>query len=53
MFRLRDRNRITADFLELDQAGTTTLTRPIVFGNQVFNPGRYRAARRCSGASWG
>jgi hypothetical protein len=39
MFRLRDRNRITADFLELDQAGTTKLTRPIVFGNQVFNTG--------------
>lgn len=39
MFRLRDRNRITADFLELDQAGTTTLTRPIVFGDQVFSPG--------------
>lgn len=39
MFRLRDRNRITADFLELDQAGTTTLTQPILFGNQVFSPG--------------
>ncbi len=39
MFRLRDRNRIRADFLELEQSGTTTLTRPIVFGNQVFNKG--------------
>jgi hypothetical protein len=39
MFRLRDRNRITVDYLELDQAGTTTLTRPILFGNQVFSPG--------------
>jgi hypothetical protein len=39
MFRLRDRNRISADFLELDQAGTTTLNRPILFGNQVFSPG--------------
>ncbi|MGC1458881.1 MAG: hypothetical protein WA825_11430 [Steroidobacteraceae bacterium] len=39
MFRLRDRNRVTVDFLELDQAGTTTLTRPILFGNQVFSPG--------------
>ena len=39
MFRLRDRNRITAGFLELDQSGTTTVTRPIVFGGQVYNPG--------------
>jgi hypothetical protein len=39
LFRLRERNRIRADFLELDQAGTTTLDRPIVFGNQVFRTG--------------
>ena len=39
MFRLRDRNRIRADFLELDQSGTTTLARPIVFGNEIFNRG--------------
>jgi hypothetical protein len=39
MFRLRDRNRIRADFLELEQSGTTTLTRPIVFGSEVFNRG--------------
>jgi hypothetical protein len=39
LFRLRERNRIRADFLELDQSGTTTLDRPIVFGNQVFNTG--------------
>jgi hypothetical protein len=39
MFRLRDRNRIRADFLELDQSGTTTLARPIVFGSEVFNRG--------------
>jgi hypothetical protein len=40
MFRLRDRNRIRADFLELDQSGSTTLLRPFVqFGNQVFNLG--------------
>jgi hypothetical protein len=39
MFRLRDRNRITADYLELDQSGTTTLARPIQFGSQVFNTG--------------
>ncbi len=36
MFRLRDRNRIRADALELDQTGTATLSRPIVFGSQVF-----------------
>lgn len=39
MFRLRDRNRIGADYQELDQAGTLTQQRPIVFGNQVFNKG--------------
>ncbi len=39
MFRLRDRNRIRADFLELDQTGTATLTRPINFGDQVFRTG--------------
>lgn len=39
MFRLRDRNRLTANYLELDESGTTTLTRPIVFGTQVFNTG--------------
>ena len=39
MFRLRERNRITADYLELDQAGTRTLGRPIVFGDQLLNPG--------------
>jgi hypothetical protein len=39
MFRLRDRNRITVDYLELDQAGTTTLAAPIVFGSQTFNTG--------------
>jgi hypothetical protein len=39
MFRLRDRNRITADFLELDQAGTRALNRSIIFGDQVFSQG--------------
>jgi hypothetical protein len=39
MFRLRERNRITAGYLELDEAATTTVSRPIVFGNEVFNPG--------------
>lgn len=39
LFRLRDRNRIRADFLELDQSGTTTLTRPAVFGDLTFAKG--------------
>jgi hypothetical protein len=39
MFRLRDRNRITVDYLELDQAGTTKLAAPIVFGSQTFSTG--------------
>ena len=39
MFRLRDRNRITADFLELDQAGTRSLNRSIIFGDEVFTQG--------------
>ncbi len=39
MFRLRDRNRITVDYLELDQSGTTTLTAPVVFGSQTFSAG--------------
>src|SRR5665213_3123232 len=39
MFRLRDRNRITVDYLELDQAGTTRLAAPIVFGSQTFSAG--------------
>jgi len=39
VFRLRDRNRITAGYLELDQSGTTTLTRPIAFGSQIYNVG--------------
>ena len=39
MFRLRDRNRITADFLELDQSGTRALNRSIVFGDQIFSQG--------------
>ncbi|HEY4339765.1 MAG TPA: hypothetical protein VGM97_07460 [Steroidobacteraceae bacterium] len=55
MFRLRDRNRIRADFLELDQSGTTTLTRPIVFGDEVFNRGDMLHASvqwRVMGLTW-
>ncbi|HEV2702928.1 MAG TPA: hypothetical protein VGV09_14955 [Steroidobacteraceae bacterium] len=39
IFRLRDRNRMRVDFLELSQAGTKTLTSPILFGDQLFSPG--------------
>jgi hypothetical protein len=55
LFRLRDRNRIRADFMELDQAGTTTLTRPVVFGDQVFPSGASVNANvqwRVMGFSW-
>lgn len=55
MFRLRERNRITADFLELDQAGTATLGRPLVFGSQVFNAGNVVSAAlqwRSMGLLW-
>lgn len=55
MFRLRERNRITTDFLELDQAGTTTLGRPIVFGSEVFSPGNTVNAAlqwRVMGLTW-
>jgi hypothetical protein len=39
MFRLRERNRIRADYLELDQSGTRALARPIVFGVMALNQG--------------
>jgi hypothetical protein len=55
MFRLRERNRITVDYLELDQSGTTTLTRPIVFGYQNFNTGDVMASSlqwRTMGLTW-
>ncbi len=39
MFRVRDRNRITADYLELDETGTRTLSSPLVFGNQFYFAG--------------
>ncbi len=55
LFRLRDRNRIRADFLELDQSGTTTLARPIVFGDQVFRSGDAVSAAlqwRVMGLTW-
>ena len=55
LFRLRDRNRIRADFLELDQSGTTTLARPIVFGTQVFRAGDVLTADlqwRVMGFTW-
>jgi hypothetical protein len=55
LFRLRDRNRIRADYLELDQHGTTTLSRPVVFGDQVFRSGdRVNSALqwRVMGLTW-
>jgi hypothetical protein len=55
LFRLRDRNRIRADYLELDQHGTTTLSRPVVFGNQVFSTGDVLSAAlqwRVMGLTW-
>ncbi len=47
MFRLRERNRITVDYLELDQAGTKVLTRPVQFGDQIYNPGATSSVPRC------
>jgi hypothetical protein len=55
MFRLRDRNRITVDFLELDQSGTLQLSRPIVFGTQDFNAGDVMTSSlqwRRTGLTW-
>jgi hypothetical protein len=55
VFRLRERNRITADYLELDQAATTTLTRPIVFGYQNFSAGDVMTSSlqwRTMGLTW-
>ena len=39
MFRLRDRNRISANFLELDQSGSRPLNQPVIFGDQRFSQG--------------
>jgi hypothetical protein len=55
VFRLRERNRITADYLELDQSATTALARPIVFGYQNFNAGDVMASSlqwRTLGLTW-
>lgn len=55
MFRLRDRNRIAADFLELDQAGTAPLGRSVVFGSQAFKAGSVVSAAlqwRTMGLRW-
>jgi hypothetical protein len=55
IFRLRDRNRIRADYLELDESATTTLTHPVVFGTEVFNPGDAISAAlqwRIMGLTW-
>lgn len=37
MFRLRERNRIRVDFFKLDRFGAETLTRQVVFGDEVFD----------------
>jgi len=39
LFRLRERNRISVDFLQLNESGSSTLGHPVVFGSQVFNTG--------------
>ena len=36
MFRLRKRNKIRVDWLEVDRSATHTLARTIDFGNQTF-----------------
>jgi hypothetical protein len=37
MFRLRERNRIRVDYLQLNRAGSVTLDRTIIFGNETFD----------------
>jgi hypothetical protein len=39
MFRMRERNKLRVDFFEADRSGAQTLSRQILFGNLVFNPG--------------
>jgi len=36
MFRLRERNRLRVDYLEVDRSGDHLLARTIVFGDQTF-----------------
>ena len=36
MFRLRERNRLRVDFLEVDRSGDHLLSRTIVFGDETF-----------------
>jgi hypothetical protein len=36
MFRLRERNRIRVDYLQINRAATVTLDRTIIFGNETF-----------------
>jgi hypothetical protein len=37
MFRLRERNRIRVDYLQLNRASNVLLDRTIIFGNETFN----------------
>ena len=39
MFRLRERNKLRIDYLEIDRTGDALLTHPIIFGNQTFAAG--------------
>jgi hypothetical protein len=55
MFRLRERNRVTVDFLELNQSGSATLGHPVVFGSQVFRTGDFLGSAlqwRVMGFTW-
>ncbi|HUN27080.1 MAG TPA: hypothetical protein VMU67_12305 [Steroidobacteraceae bacterium] len=38
MFRMRSRNRMRVDYLELNRAGDATPATPIIFGNAIFAP---------------
>ncbi|MBV9344615.1 MAG: hypothetical protein JOZ03_06445 [Gammaproteobacteria bacterium] len=40
MFRLRDRNRVRVDFLEVDRSASKTIARDIVFNNETFAAGQ-------------
>lgn len=39
MFRLRQRSRLRVDYFETSRNGSQVLSRPVVFGDEVFNAG--------------
>jgi hypothetical protein len=39
MFRMRERNKLRVNFFETDRSGAQRLSRQILFGNLIFNPG--------------